>query len=463
VKQIANPSEIALPPSDVVGVAWPALPHPDLNAVFSLAYQLERSQWWTTELLTAFQLRQAESLLAHAKSTVPYYRERLTHVANTPPGTMRMDDFRQIPLLRRSEVQNRIDDLKSEAVPVSHLPFHNISTSGSTGRPVALLGSGVTAMFLRALAVRWHTWHNRNLNCKMANIRVPLTSGTATASKRRGWGGTWPGPMVTIGANQPIERQIKWLLAENPHYLATYPSNLKALLQHCAKSGVRISNLREVGTRGEIFDSDVRDYCKQIWGVPVVDSYGANEVGYIALQCPVATHYHIQSENLLVEVLDDEGDPAEAGRTGRVVITDLHNFATPLIRYEIGDDAVMGSNCSCGRGLPVIERVIGRRSRNMFVLPSGDRFWPVYTQTLAQLHEGIPKLLQTQLVQRSRHEITARLVVSGPLQESEESKITKALAEALGGVFNMRLEYVGEIPRTAAGKLFETICEIDET
>jgi phenylacetate-CoA ligase len=462
VKQVENPSQIALPPSDIAGVAWPPLPSPDLNAVFSLAYQLELSQWWTTELLTTFQLRQAESLLAHAKSTVPYYRERLTRAANARPGMMRMSDFRQIPLLQRSEVQLHKDDLKSSAVPVSHLPFHNVSTSGSTGRPITLLGSNVTAIFLRALAVRWHNWHNRNLNCKVAHIRVPLASGTETASKRRGWGGQWPGPMVTIGANQPIEKQIKWLVAENPHYLVTFPSNLKALLQNCAISGVRISNLREVATRGEVLDSDVRDYCKEIWGVPVVDSYGANEFGYIALQCPDATHYHIQSEHLLVEVLDDEGDPAELGSTGRVVITDLHNFATPMIRYEIGDYAVMGSNCSCGRGLPVIERVIGR-SRDMFVLPSGDRFWPIYSKTLGQLQEAIPKLLQAQLVQRSRHEITARLVVSGALHPSEESKITKALSEAMGGPFKIRLECVGEIPRAASGKFFETICEIEET
>jgi phenylacetate-CoA ligase len=432
----------------------------ELNAVFSLAYQLERSQWWTTELLTTFQLRQAESVLKHAKSTVPYYRERLKHVANAPPGMMRMDDFRQIPILQRSEVQNLKDDLKSSAVPVSHLPFHGVSTSRTTGPPVSLLSTSVTATFNRAFALRWHTWHDRNINCKMADIRI--TSGTEGSRKRRGWGEGWPGPMVAIGANQPIERQIEWLLAENPHYLATYPSNLKALLENCAKSRVRISNLREVGTRGEVLDFDVRDFCKQIWGVPVVDSYGANEFGYIALQCPDATHYHIQSEHLLVEVLDDEGDPAALGSTGRVVITDLHNFATPVIRYEIGDYAAMGPNCSCGLGLPVIERIIGR-SRNMFVLPSGDRFWPIYSKTLAQLREGIPKLLQAQLVQRSRHEITARLVVSGPLHQSEDSKIAKALAEAMGGLFKIRLEYVDEIPRGATGKFLETICEIEET
>jgi phenylacetate-CoA ligase len=463
MKQIEHISEVALPPSDIVGVAWPPLPSPDLNAVFSLAYQLERSQWWTTELLTTFQLRQAEILLEHAKRTVPYYRERLTQPANALPGTMRMDDFRKIPLLRRSELQNHIDELKSSAVPVSHLPFHDVSTSGSTGRPVTVLRSSVTTTFNHAFALRRNTWHVRDFNCKMANIGAPSISESEDSSNQGSWGhGFASGPMVSIRANQPIEEQIKWLLAENPHYLATYPSNLKALLEHCAKSGIRISNLREVATRGEVLDSDVRDACKQIWDVPLVDSYGANEFGYVALQCPETTHYHILSEHLLVEVLDDEGNPAESGSKGRMVITDLHNFATPLIRYEIGDYAVMGSSCSCGRGLPVLERVIGR-ARNMFVLPSGDRFWPVYSKPFAQLRADIPKLLQAQLVQRSRHEITVRLVVSSPPHQSEESKITKVLAEAMGGHFKVRLEYVDEIPRAATGKFFETICEIDET
>ena len=76
-----------------------------------------------------------------------------------------------------------------------------------------------------------------------------------------------------------------------------------------------------------------------------------------------------------MEVLDNHGRPCKEGETGRVVLTDLHNFTMPLIRYEIGDYAEVGPPCACGRGLPVLARILGR-SRNMLTLPAGDRIWP---------------------------------------------------------------------------------------
>src|SRR3546814_11153852 len=85
--------------------------------------------------------------------------------------------------------------------------------------------------------------------------------------------------------------------------------------------------------------------------------------------------YHAQSENVLLEVVDDDGRPCGPGETGRVLITSLHNFATPLIRYELGDYAEVGSPCACGRGLPVIKQVLGRK-RNRLILSDGRSGFP---------------------------------------------------------------------------------------
>ena len=127
---------------------------------------------------------------------------------------------------------------------------------------------------------------------------------------------------------------------------------------------MRLPGLREVRTLGEASTPDLRALCREAWGVPLVDVYSAEEVGYIALQCPEHEHYHVQAESVLVEILDERGAPAPPGETGRVVVTDLHNFAMPLVRYEIGDYAEVGEPCACGRGLPVLRRIVGR-VRNM--------------------------------------------------------------------------------------------------
>ncbi len=460
MKQLKKDTEIGLPDSVVDGIAWPALPSPDVNAVLSLAYQIDQSQWWTPEVLRAFQLRQVDNLIRHARNTVPFYRQRLVDVTDVSPGMLSMDDVRQIPLLQKSDIQDCYDDLKSDAMPKSHLPVHKIVTSGSTGPPATLIGTSVTAVFHSALTIRWHTWHKRNFNLKMAELLHYPTAGSEEPQNRKGWGrGFASGPRVSFTANQPVKEQIDWLVDEDPYYLVTFPSNLNALLRHCEKYGVRIPNLHVVSTRGMAIGDDTRELCEQVWGITLKDAYGAEECGYIALQCPDASGYHVQSEHLLVEVLDDEGNAAEPGCTGRVVITDLHNFATPLIRYEVGDFAIAGSDCSCGRGLPVIEQILGRY-RSTFMLPSGDRFFPLYSKALFQLKKDIPSIQEAQLVQRSRPEITARLIVSRPLDQNEEMMIKTELAKAMGGEFEIVIEYVEALHRSASGKFEETICEI---
>lgn len=455
-------SEVALLPSAFDGIFWPAIPAPDANTVLALAYQLEYSQWWAPEVLTAFQLRQAENLLKHAWRTVPYYRQSLSEVAKIPTGKLRIDDFRRVPLLRKSDLQVHANDMKSKGLPNSHLPLYKISTSGSTGIPLTMAGSGVSARFNKALAMRWHTWHRRIPNNKIAEAVLPLADETKAPKNGYRWGnGFVSGPKAIMGANQPIERQLKWLLDENPHYFMTLPSNLNALLQHCERTGVRISNLSQVMIRGEPLSDDLRAYCREVWGVPVTASYGSEEFAFIALQCPDAEHYHVLAEHLLVEVLDDEGNHVKPGAWGRVVITDLHNFAVPMIRYEIGDYAEVGPNCACGRGLPVITRILGR-TRNMFVLPWGDKFWPVFSKALADIQDEVPKLMQSQLIQLNRRQVTLRMVVSDALSEDEEATVKKGMAAALGGHFEVELEYVDAIPRAASGKFEEAICEVEE-
>src|SRR6185312_7578839 len=116
----------------------------------------------------------------------------------------------------------------------------------------------------------------------------------------------------------------------------------------------------------------------QTLGIPLVDCYGCQEAGYVAIQCPEYAHYHVQGEMSLVEVLREDGAPCRPGETGRVVITPLHSFAMPLLRYDLGDYAEVGEPCPCGRGLPVLRQIYGRKKETL-TLPSGERRYSVFT------------------------------------------------------------------------------------
>ena len=200
----------------------------------------------------------------------------------------------------------------------------------------------------------------------------------------------------------------------------------------------------------------LREQCRATWGVSIVDVYSSQEVGYIALQCPESGLFHLQSETMMVEILDDAGNPTPPGDVGRVVVTGLHNLAMPLIRYDIRDYAEPGEPCPCGRGLPTIRRVVDRL-RNMLVLPNGDKRWP-----LTGFHDfrDIAPIRQYQLVQKSLDLIEVRFVVDRQLNVAEEDQLRAVIQNALGHPFEIFFRYVDEMPKTAGGKFEEFISEI---
>jgi phenylacetate-CoA ligase len=164
----------------------------------------------------------------------------------------------------------------------------------------------------------------------------------------------------------------------------------------------------------------------------------------------------LQQECALIEILDEADEPCSPGQVGRVIVTPLHNFATPLIRYEIGDLAEVGSPCACGRTLPVIARVVGR-ARDMLTMPGGGKRYPYYGHNAMMTVHAIR---QHQIVQTSLEEIEIRLAVSRPLKALEEERIRAAALQGLGHPFAIKLIYVDEITRDSSGKYAEFRLEI---
>ncbi len=155
----------------------------------------------------------------------------------------------------------------------------------------------------------------------------------------------------------------------------------------------------------------------------------------MALQCPAGEHFHVQSETLYLEVLRPNGQPCEPGEIGRVVVTPLHNFATPLLRYEIGDEAELGDSCSCGRGLPVLRRIVGRTFEHV-TMPSGLRR---RANSGYYRLSGIPAVREFQIVQRTLEKIEVLLVLARPLTQNETADIQDMLLYEFCGEFSFVL------------------------
>ena len=451
------------PLSSIEQVAWPAVPTGTAAQLLALQYQFDVTQWWPAEQLRAHQFGQLQLLLQHAAATVPFHAERLRRAGVYLDEPLTEAAWARLPILTRRDVHDAGALLHATSIPASHGITGETTTGGSTGVPVRVRRSAVDNLMWSAVAIREEIWHRDDTLGYMVRVRGPPAGLTEEQQRQlisadglqgASWGPPaallWQtGQSAILDYMTPVSRQAEFLRRMQAMYLYTVPSNLRLLLGHCRDNHIALPDLRAVWTISEVVDCSLRKLCHDVFGVRIVSNYSAAETGYIALQCPDHDHYHVQSEVIFVEALNDDGSPCAPGEIGRVVVTPLHNYAMPLLRYELGDEAEVGAPCPCGRGLPVLRRVVGR-TFDYLTLPSGDRRRPnVNHYGLAE----VAAIQEFQIVQRSLERIEVLMVLSCPLSTDETATIMAILAADLGGEFDIVLTPCETIPRTAAGKL----------
>lgn len=340
-------------------------------------------------------------------------------------------------------------------VPPEHGPVYELKTSGSTGTPLNISKTEIAMLFWRAMTLRDSLWHGRDIRGKLAAIRVGATPGTVSTWSDA-YDGYTTGPCVLFDARTDVDSQLDWLQTERPDVLLTHASNLLALAKRSIELNVGLPGLREARTFSEQVPPDLRDIVRSVWDVPVTDLYSANEAGYVALQCPQSGLYHVLVEDVLVEIIDDDEQPCGIGESGRVVVTSLHNFAMPFLRYQLGDYATVGPPCSCGRTLPTIERILGR-TRNMLRLPGGRTAFPGFP--LGPLLK-VSAVRDVKMIQHSLEEIELELVLARPLTHHEEAVLTDGVRTRLQHPFHVRLTPVPEILRGNGHKREDFECRM---
>ena len=432
----------------VAGMAWPSIPNSKAASTLGMLRYLQATQWFSPEKLKQQRLIQLNHLFQQACQHVPYYRDQdYVRFCHSTQDNRLMEQWLNIPLLTRQMIQQQTTALYHQALPYHHGEPMIMTTSGSTGQPVTVLTDRVMQFFFNVLTMRHYHWHRYDLSKKMAVIRDSELEGTEPPHGRcfDSWGRfaygvTQTGPCHMLKLCGP-HQQAEWVGKINPDYLLCYPTLLRELLFNGMP---KPPHLKSVTTLGEIVEPSLRKIVRDQWGIPLVDMYSSSEVGYIALQCPESDHYHVQEESVFVEVLDEQGSPCEPGEIGRIVITSLHNFASPLIRYDIGDYAEVGEPCPCGRGLLALKSILGRQ-RNMLTLPNGEKRWMVFTDALPFL-----KGMQFQVIQRTLYDIEISLVCDQG-QLAEEVMIPK-LQHIFGYPFHITFHYVTSISRSSNGK-----------
>lgn len=292
-------------------------------------------------------------------------------------------------------------------------------TSGSTGMTVAVKRSYLSKLWYQATNIREALWHKRILTETFAVI-MPNYSNEIHMPN---WGDAFSiigktGPSYA----HPVKGDLnKWLQKLQPGYLLTLPSILETLDLD------KLTNLKGIKTTGETLT----------FSHPLIaDMYSCEEVGTIAIQCPENRQVYHVMENIIVEILDENNQPA---KKGRVVVTDL--TSQYLHRYDIGDYAELGI-CSCGRGLQTIRRILGRR-RNMVLLPDGTRHWPIVG---SRKYRDVAPIRRHQALQIDANTVELRLQVDSPLTKDQENIIISILQKAIQYPFTVKIYYVDNFP-----------------
>lgn len=424
--------------------------------VLALLKELRATECLPPAKLAQRQCRMLRAVARHAAAHSPLFAARLKAAGLTPSDLAKDGGLFRLPPLTRAELVGAGDALFCTFCPASHGPIGTTSTSGSTGEPVTVRRTGLCRSHWLAYTLREHRWHDRDFAGPLAVVRATIQEPIALPD--------WGPPASLLfrtgsGSAMPSARSVqelaRWLATLDPAHLLIPPSTLAALVAEFANSGQHLPRLQTIRTLGESVHPEVRAATSRVLGVPIHDSYTSQEGGIMATQCPAGS-YHV-SETILLEVLDPAGLPCAVGATGRVVLTDLINFATPLIRYEIGDYAEVGPPCPCGRGLSVIRRFRGRE-RNLVLLPDGTRHWP----TVGFHHWGSAyPVRQFQFIQLDRATILARLFATGRPDAAQEARLTAIIQASLHYPFHIRYEWHDTpLSRGPGGKFEEFISHV---
>ena len=401
-------------------------------------HELEKNQWHSRDEQQHRQLQQLQKIVTYCFEQVPYYGDVLNTIDYTK---LSFENFSQIPILTKELIRANQEQLL--ALPFrqsenAHLiqVFH---TSGSTGTPMKVFRGSKNILFTRAVSLHYHLSHHRDMNLTNANITTVKSPPGKNAGNWASGVKTGPGYSLDISENT----NVLWdsLLEFQPDYLQTHPSTLKRLIEISREKNQQLGHLKEVRTFGELLEPSIRKLCAQHWQVTLADNYSCEEMATMAFTCKDKQHYHPVIDNVYLEIVDEDGKACAPGQIGRILVTQLKNLAMPLLRYELGDMGVWGTSCDCGRHLPVIARIEGRK-RNLVVLPDGNTFHPVFDEE--KILE-VAAISRYQFIQKDLHLIEIYLLHKA-LTEAQENSLRFIFDKTFKNKFNYKFIYQDEIP-----------------
>ena len=413
-----------------------------------LLARMERSQWWNEQQLQRWQMQRLRALLRHASCHVPHYRALFTRLALAPASFQHSGDLARLPLLRKADIARARASFVSEKA-VGLRPF---ATGGSGGEPLQfMLGR---RRISHDVAAKWRAtrWWGVDIGDREAVLWGSPIELTAQDRLRRWRDRLLRSVLLPAFALSPdrIEGFIAQLRRHRPRMLFGYPSALCRLASHAGAAGLALDGLgiKVAFVTSERLYDEQRAQIAASFGCPVANGYGGRDAGFIAHECPEGG-MHVTAEDLIVEIVDAQGQLLPPGHTGEIVVTHLATRDFPFIRYATGDiGALSAAPCPCGRGLPLLERIEGR-STDFVTAVDGT---VMHGLALIYIVRELPGVRSFKIIQESLLHTRLLLVCDGVLEAHARAAIIEGFQARLGSKVVIDIELVDEIASEASGK-----------
>ena len=405
---------------------------------------LMRTQWLALEELEKIQNERLRVIIRHAYEEVPYYRGIFDESDLKPTDIQSKEDLQLLPILTKDDVRKHFSELIARDSG-RHKPILQ-HTSGSTGQPLSYYIDRDLSKLIAATVWRHWRWCGVEHGEPVAVFRGTLIDdfGDRRKSYWRTIGNETH--FSTFEMNeQTMVRYVEKLNKIRPSLIMGYPASLQILAQFMIETSLSLRKRpKAIHTSSEIVLPEQREIVEEAFGAPLFDWYGHGESTVCAGECERHTGLHLNSEFGCTEFTETkEKEGKEIGYN--IVSTSLWNFSMPFIRYDTEDLALLGNpQCRCGRGLPLIEKIIGRQAdiikgvNGVKVSPSSFvHFWKY------RVAERLSGIRYAQIVQEEEDSLLIKLV--GRRERESEEVIRKQLNLLLGAM-RIEFEYLPQIP-----------------
>lgn len=426
--------------------------------------QIKQYEYMSKEDIKKLTNRKLKKLLLHAYSNVPYYREILDQAGLIDKGEVRLENFSRIPFLTREIIRKEQKNLYSKDYK-TRKPYGNTS-GGSTGEPVRFIQDK-----------EYDEWNIAN------KIYYKMFGGQGVGDKEfRLWGSerdllkgkekfpiklkNWLYNRTELNAFKMTEESMAVFVNKinrtKPTWIEAYVQPMYEFAKFIKNNNLKIYSPKGVLTSAGTLFPEIKDLIEEVFACKTFNRYGTREVGDVACNCKKQEGLHLSTWNSYIEILNDKMTPTEPGKIGKVYVTTLNNYSMPLIRYNIGDMAITGRNqkCSCGRGTPIIEKVVGRHME-VFKTKRGKIVPAEFFIHFIGVVYNKDYIKRFQVIQEDYDHIVIKLVVMDDRKFNEyKSAIINSIKKVMGKDCKIDFEFVDEIPATTSGKYLYTISKI---